>query len=354
MPVSYAVVGGGVVGCAVGLGLARRGASVALFEAQADVGLAASGTNSGILHTGFDSKPGELETALILRAVALRDEAIAALGIPVLTCGARMRGAPTEVEQNALSNGVGVSREGDDLLVAGESVTDPVAMTRAFAAEAQRHGLRLVFGQRVSGDLPEFDVVINCAGLYADSVARVFGDGSFAIRARKGEFLVYEDPGLEEILLPLPTTKTKGVLVFPTLDGHVCCGPTAEDIDDKEDWGVRPQARRLLHQKASQMLPGIGEPIFAYAGLRPAGASGENYVIGWSSHSKRLLNVAAIRSTGLTAALGIAEHVCVDLLGIERRPAPYRSAPAPYGSSSAVAAGGPRWWRRTAEYRGLT
>src|SRR5919197_758913 len=57
-----AVIGAGVVGCASALALARRGVSVALLEAEREPGLAASGTNSGILHTGFDSPPGELET----------------------------------------------------------------------------------------------------------------------------------------------------------------------------------------------------------------------------------------------------------------------------------------------------
>jgi glycerol-3-phosphate dehydrogenase len=346
MSVSYAVVGGGVVGCAVGLGLARRGCDVVLFEAQADLALSASGTNSGILHTGFDSEPGELETAMILRAVPLRDEAITSLEIPVMACGARMRGAPAEVEEKARLNGVSVRRDGEDLLIPGESVTDPVAMTRAFAAEAQRLGMTVELGRKVTSDLPEFDVVINCAGLYADQVARAFGDESFGIRPRKGEFLVYENPGLTEILLPVPTPETKGILVFPTLDGHVCCGPTAENVDDKEDWSVRVQAQRVLHEHASRMLPGLAdEPIFAYAGLRPAGVSGENYVIGWSSASERLLNVAAVRSTGLTAALGIADHVCVDLLRIEREPARYGSPSSPVPAGS--------WWRRTAESRGL-
>ena len=68
-----AVIGAGVVGCATALALARRGASVTLLEAETEPGLAASGTNSGILHTGFDSSPGELETQLILRSAQLRD-----------------------------------------------------------------------------------------------------------------------------------------------------------------------------------------------------------------------------------------------------------------------------------------
>jgi glycerol-3-phosphate dehydrogenase len=344
MPVTYAVVGGGVVGCAMAMTLARRGRAVTLFEAEPEVGLGASGTNSGILHTGFDSKLGELETALILRASPLRDEAIRGLGIPVRRCGARMPDAPQEIERSARILGVTVERDGDDLLIPGEAVTNPVAMTLAFCAEAARVGATIRLGERVEDDLPEFDVVINCAGLYADSVARGFGDDSFAIMPRKGEFLVFPNPGLQEILLPVPSPHTKGVLVFPTLDGHVCCGPTAIDMTDKTDWSVREEAREALRERVSRLLPGLApESVFAYAGLRPAGAGGENYLIGWSHYCDRLLNVAAIRSTGLTAALGIADHVCSDLLAIESKPVPYVPASCPDSA----------WWRRTAEYRGL-
>lgn len=344
MSVTFAVVGGGVVGCATAMTLARRGRDVTLFEAESEVGLGASGTNSGILHTGFDSKLGELETALILRAVPLREQAIDGLGIPVIRCGARMRGAPAEVEENARMLAVPVERDGDDLIVPGESVTDPIAMTGAFCAEAERNGAAIRVGKRVSGDLPEYDVVVNCAGLFGDEVAREFGDDSFAIRARKGEFVVFQDPGISEILLPVPTPRTKGIIVFPTVTGHICCGPTAEDINDKSDWTVRSDARQSLIEKASALIPGlVPEPVFAYAGLRPAGRDGENYVIGWSSASKRLLNVAAIRSTGLSAALGIADYVCSDLLGIDARPADFKRVQV---------TGGP-WWLRAARHRQL-
>src|SRR6266513_698435 len=86
-----AVIGAGVVGCAVALALARRGANVFLLEAEPEAAPGASGANSGILHTGFDSTPGELETQLILRSAALREAALAALGVPVVRCGAEMR-----------------------------------------------------------------------------------------------------------------------------------------------------------------------------------------------------------------------------------------------------------------------
>jgi len=68
-------------------------------------------------------------------------------------------------------------------------------MTHAFCGEAERNGATIRVGERVEGDLPGYDVVVNCAGLHADEVARGFGDDSFAIQARKGEFGRLPEPG---------------------------------------------------------------------------------------------------------------------------------------------------------------
>jgi glycerol-3-phosphate dehydrogenase len=192
--------------------------------------------------------------------------------------------------------------------------------------------------------------VVNCAGLHADSVARLAGDESFEIFPRKGEFLLFDSPGgepLERILLPVPTKRTKGVLVFPTLDGKIAAGPTAVDLEDKDDWTVRPEARDEILPKAVAMYPPLdgAEPIASYAGLRPAGR-GINYVIGRSRACPALINVAAIRSTGLTASPGIGEHVTgiVDSTGVRLGP-PRKligGAPPPRRDP---------WWRRTAEFR---
>jgi glycerol-3-phosphate dehydrogenase len=343
-PFPVAIVGAGVVGSAVALALARRGVEVTLFESQREPGLAASGTNSGIVHTGFDSVPGELETELILRSGERRDEVLDVLRVPVMRCGAVMRGDGVgALADNARLNGVEVRLAADDVLeIPGEAVTDPVAYTLALVAAAERHGAEVRLGEPFDEIRP--GTIVNCAGLYADDVARIFGDESFEIYARKGEFLVFDPPEpLDRILLPVPTKRTKGVLVFPTLDGKVVAGPTAVDLDDKEDWSVRPEARDEILPKAVRMWPALEglEPIAAYAGLRPAGR-GVNYVVERSSAWNQLINVAAIRSTGLTASLGIAEYVCQMLLGSPLpEPEPLRAGPAPEG--------GRPWWRRTAE-----
>lgn len=368
--VAVAVIGGGVVGAAVAYALARRGVAATVLEAEEDLALGASGTNSGILHTGFDSPPGELETRMILRSAVLRDAVLEELGVPILRCGATLRPRGEREARTvpalvacARANALEVVRGRDGVLeVPGEAVTDPVAFTVALARAAAAGGVEVRTGARVEavarehgrialglagGERVACDAAVNCAGLHADDVARLAGDRSFAIYPRKGEFFVFEPPDgrpLERILLPVPTKRTKGVLVFPTIDGKVVAGPTAHDQNDKRDWSVRDEARAEVLAKARAMLPALesAEPIASYAGLRPAGRD-TNYVIGASAACPGLVNVAAIRSTGLSASLGIGEHV-VGLLsesGIDV------GEDRPLRLSSPLESVGP-WWRRAA------
>jgi len=368
-----AVIGGGVVGCAVCHALARRGVRALLLEREPGLGLGASGANSGVLHTGFDSHPGELETALILRSALLRAELLAELGVRVSRCGARMTPrdpaealALRELACNAARNGVEASAQADgSLLIPGESITDPVALTIALAGAARKGGAEIRTRAAVSGleasdegvevtlaggERVRAAAAVNCAGLFADEVAALAGEAPVSIYPRKGEFLVFArgpGPALGEILLPVPSAAGKGVLVFPTLDGHVIAGPTAREREDKTDWSVEPGAQELILDRALAMWPALAgaEQVGAYAGLRPAGR-GANYVIERSRALPGLVHVAAIRSTGLTACLGIGEHV-VGLLERDGRvaPGPLRALRV----DGAPPASGP-WWERAAAH----
>jgi glycerol-3-phosphate dehydrogenase len=229
--------------------------------------------------------------------------------------------------------------------VPGEGITDPVAFAGALAAAAERHGAQVRTGARVEEPVGG-DVVVNAAGLGAGRIARLHGDASFDVFPRKGEFLVFDVAPPQQILLPVPTARTKGVLVFGTLDGRTIAGPTAIDLDT-EDWSVRAEARDEILAMATAMYPPLAgaEPAFAYAGLRPAGRDGANYVVRRSDTDPRLIHAAAIRSTGLTASLAIAERV-VTLAGLRDRP----EAELRPGTAPAAGRGTP-WWRRSAEHR---
>ena len=193
-------------------------------------------------------------------------------------------------------------------------------------------------------------VAVNCAGLEADAIARLAGDESFSIYPRKGEFLVFDPPAgarLDQILMPVHTKRTKGVLVFPTINGKVVAGPTAVDLEDKRDWSVRAAAREEIIGKAAPCTrrSTAPSPSFAYAGLRPAGRD-VNYVIG----PARDLSAAGQRGRD---PLHRAERVARDRRArdVDRGLARRGARPRARRSRAAGAPPDRPWWRRTADYR---
>jgi len=350
-----AIIGGGVVGTAIARELARYQLRCVLLEADGDVGTGTTKANTAILHTGFDATPGTLESRLVARGAALLREYAARAGIAVEPTGALLvawteeqAGRLDAIAAKSKANGytrirvVPVSevyqREphlGPDaaggLWVPDEWVIDPWSVPLAYATEAVRAGVDLRLGTRVTGvsDLPGGDgfeltagpkplrcrFAVNAAGLASDVVDRMFGGGGFTIRPRKGELIVYDKLArtlVSSVILPVPTARTKGVVVAPTVFGNVLLGPTAEDVTDRADRSTSAAGLSALLADGRRILPGLAaeEVTATYAGLRAA-TEHSDYQLGLYG---RYVRVAGIRSTGLTASLGIAEHVA-GLLG---------------------------------------
>jgi len=321
------------VGCALALALVRRGVEVVLLEAEPDVGGGASGTGAGVLRTGFDAVPGSLEAAMVRHAAALRPPLLEALGVPVLRCGALVRDPPPALLAAARTSGVEhVVLDDGTLHVPGEGVTDPVAFVLALAAAAERHGAQLRRGERFEhrGQVPA-DLYVNCAGRHADAVARALGDDTVGIVARTVELLVVDAP-VDHIHL----TAVPGVLVAPTLDGHTVCRAAAAD-------GGAGPARREVLARARELCPQLADAslVGTYVGVEPAGRDA-SYVVGRSTRAPELVNVAALGATGLTAAVGLAEHVA-GLIAPGAPVAALRPGPAPPVDAP--------WWRRATARR---
>lgn len=342
-----AVVGAGLVGAAIAYDLAARGVRTVVLEAEKETAAGASRSNSGVVHTGFDSVPGEFETDMIRAQSARWRGVFDSLKIPYRETGALLTAVDEEeasrlpeMAEKAAKNGVEVELlEARDarkleprsaavagLLVPGESITDPYEVVRRMLASSQNIETRLGWPvERVEPDgegvilvgpagRVETDFVFNCAGLFADEVS---GNGSFRIFPRRGEFVVFGRGTanlVSRILLPVPSTQTKGVLVFPTLYGHLCAGPSAVDQEDKDDWRPREDGLAFVKERAEKMLPEIRglKQTDSWAGLRPAGRE-KNYEVGWSERVPAMFNVAAIRSTGLSACLGLSGHIVGEL-----------------------------------------
>ena len=353
-PWDVAIIGAGVVGTAIARALAAFDLRCVLLDAADDVGTGTSKANTAILHTGFDAKPGSLESRLLTRgsgllrayaeqagiavertgAVLVAWTAEQAAALPAIIAGARGNGylpvrelSAAEVYEREPALGPGALA---GLLIPDESVIDPWTVPLAFATEAVRAGIVLRLGARVTGVSgaagdAAFGLAtargpvrcrwaVNAAGLGSDEVDRMFGGEGFTIRPRKGELIVYDKlarPLVRSIVLPVPTERTKGVLVAPTVFGNVLVGPTAEDVPDRRDVSTTEAGLSSLVVAAERIVPGLaGEEVTAtYAGLRAA-TQHPDYQIAVLG---RYTRVAGIRSTGLSASLGIAEHV-VDLL----------------------------------------
>jgi glycerol-3-phosphate dehydrogenase len=155
--------------------------------------------------------------------------------------------------------------------------------------------------------------VINSAGLYGDYLDRdVLGASEFTIKPRKGQFVVFDKAAhklIRSIILPVPTKRTKGIVLFPTIFGNMMVGPTAEEQDGRDDASVDEKTLRDLHAQAIEHVPALKDiPVTAtYAGIRSATERPEYRVI--EDVSRNWITLGGIRSTGLTAALGIAWHV---------------------------------------------
>jgi glycerol-3-phosphate dehydrogenase len=350
------VIGAGVVGAAIARELSRYQLTVVLADAANDVGTGTTKANTAILHTGFDAVPGSLESRLLRRGSALLTDYAGLAGIPVERTGALLVAWTAEqerelpaIEQRARQNSCDRVRPvtaaelyrrephlGPGALAAleipDESVICPWTTPLAYATEAVRAGVRLMLGTRVTGAQAGGDGhllsttrgtlrgrwVVNAAGLHSDRVdAMLGGDGGFAIRPRRGELIVYDKlarPLLGSILLPVPTAQSKGVLVAPTVYGNVLLGPTAQDIDDRGDTATTAEGLASLIAAGRQILPRLPdeEVTATYAGLRAA-TEHRDYQIRVDA-ARRYACAAGIRSTGLSASLGIAEHV-VGLMG---------------------------------------
>ncbi|MFD0888789.1 NAD(P)/FAD-dependent oxidoreductase [Streptosporangium algeriense] len=344
------MIGGGIVGSAIARELAGHELSVALLEARDDVGDGTSKANTAILHTGFDAKPGTLESRLVREGYHLLYGYAARTGIPVERTGALLVAWTAEelealpgLKEKAELNGydrteivdadevyrlaphLGAGALGG-LTVPDESIVCTWTTNLALATEAVLRGVTLLLNRRVlsveehgeettlrtsQGDVTA-RWVVNAAGLGADVVDRLFGYDRFTVTPRRGELLVYDKlarPLADRIILPVPSSRGKGVLVSPTVYGNVLLGPTAEDLTDRTDTGTSERGLEFLLEKGRKIMPELlrEEVTATYAGLRAA-SDRQDYLIQADAEHRYIL-VGGIRSTGLTAGMAIARYV---------------------------------------------
>lgn len=354
-----AIIGAGVTGGLLARTLSKYNLKICILEKENDVALGATKANSAIVHAGFDAEENTLKAELNVKGSKMMKQVCQELGVRYKNNGALVLGFNDEdrkalevLLKRGIANGVeGLEIIEKDLLKQKEpNVSDdaicalyaptsaiicPYDLAISAIGNAMDNGAelklefevlaieRLKSSYKISSQNDSITArfVVNCAGAYADKIASLFGDNSFSITARKGEYILLDKPCgnlVSHTLFRTPSKMGKGILVSPTVDNNLILGPTSVNIEEKDNKSTTSDGLLSVIEKAKENLNAVPlqKTIRSFCGLRAVGSTGD-FII--NSPCDNFINVAGIESPGLSASPAIAEYVAGLLkdLGLE-------------------------------------
>ena len=346
------IIGAGVVGCALARKLSQYEGKIAVLDRAEDVADGASKANSGIVHAGFDAKPGTKKAYYNVKGAKMYGELARQLGVPYDPIGALVLGFSEEdratlqkLYDQGQKNGVEQLRIIDhDEIMALEPNTNPDAvcalyaptsavvspyeMTLALSYHAAQNGVKFIFDSPVSRVYEEKDTwhvetpkgtlkaraIINCAGVGAAELHNMISDKPVEIVPRRGEYYLLDSTvkcPFTRTMFQVPGKMGKGVLISPTAHGNALLGPSAEDIDDAYDTATTRKGLDFVLDKCRLTWPKVNtRPVITtFSGVR-AHPTSDDFIIGpVHGAPDNAFEAIGIESPGLTAAPAIAEEL---------------------------------------------
>ncbi|MFB7593249.1 L-2-hydroxyglutarate oxidase [Streptomyces sp. NPDC056160] len=278
------VIGGGIVGLSTAYAITRAapGTRVTVLEKEPGPARHQTGRNSGVIHSGIYYRPGSLKARYAVRGAAEMVKFCAEYGIAHAVTGKLIVATEREelprlhaLVQRGRENGIPVRELGASQIeeyepevrglaaihVGTTGVCDYTGVARrlADASGAEiRYGAQVVRVDRrpdlgvavrtAGGDVVRGRVLVNCAGLHCDEVARLTGDEpDVRIVPFRGEYYELARPELVRGLVypvPDPAFPFLGVHLTRGIDGGVHIGPNAVPALAREGYGwgvVRPR-----------------------------------------------------------------------------------------------------------------
>ena len=391
------VIGGGIVGLATALAVlaARPRASLVVLEKEPNLAAHQTGRNSGVIHSGLYYKPGSLKALTCARGRAMLERFCEEHGVPFERCGkvvvaTRAEEVPRldELERRGRANGLGGVRRIDAgelrerephaagvaaLFVPETGIVDYRRVAEAYAREVVRRGGEVRTAARVRGIADRGDrvtvtseagdvtarVVVACAGLGSDRVARMAGvEPGVAIVPFRGEYwmMTPERAGLVKNLVypvPDPALPFLGVHFTRRIGGGVEAGPNAvlalarekygrTSVDVRDVWDAarwpgfwrmarrhwrtaiaeqrRSLSKRAFARACAALVPEVVEADLAPggAGIRAQAVARDGALVDDFAIVERggALHVLNAPSPAATASLAIAEEIVGRLNGL--------------------------------------
>ncbi len=350
------IIGAGVCGCAIARELSRKQGKILVVDRAEDVCCGTTKANSAIIHAGFDAKAGTLMAKLNVLGSRMMPMWARELDFPYSNIGALVvmtdendREKLNALYANGVQNGVEGLRivEREELTRMEPNVSEravaalyaptgaivcPFGMTYALAENAANNGAEFRFDTLVTkvektengwhletsrGPL-EAKVVVNAAGVYADTLHNQVSDDTLIITPRRGEYVLLDRAAsghVRHTVFQLPGAMGKGVLVTPTVHGNTLIGPTAVDIEDRDNVATTAEGLDYLRSRSGNAIKDLPlkQTITGFAGLRAHEARHEFYI---QESAPGFVDCAGIESPGLSGAPAIAEMVAQIVEGI--------------------------------------
>ncbi len=345
------VVGGGVTGCAIARELSRYEVSACLVERAEDVCSGTSKANSAIVHAGYDAVPGSLKAKFNVQGNAMMgglseelDFEFQRNGSMVLCFAEEDRPGLDALYEKGVANGVPDLRiiSGDEARAMEPNLSDqvvaalyaptggivcPFGLTIALAENACDNGVEFKLNTEVleissidggyllktnQGDITS-RFVVNAAGVYADVFHNMVSEKKLQLIPRKGDYCLLDHEAGDHVshtIFQLPGKYGKGVLVAPTVHGNLLLGPTAVDVEDKENTATTAQELADVIAKTANSVKNIpyNKVITSFSGLR-AHETGDDFIIGEASDAEGFFDAAGIESPGLSSAPAIGVYL---------------------------------------------
>ena len=346
-----AIIGAGVVGAAIARELSRYDLKIAVLEKEPDVSTGASKANSGIVHAGYDPEENTLMAKLNAQGNKMYDAVCEELSVPFKRNGSLVLAFDDEqlahinnLKQRGINNGIpglsilskeevlkrekGVSPEAKGALFAQTAgVVDPMLLAISFMENAVMNGAECFLNfdvQSIEKENGNYKIisqdrsvtakyVINAAGVFSDKIHNMAAEPAFNINPRRGQYFLLdkvEGNTVESTIFPCPSKTGKGILVVPTVHGNILLGPASDHITDAEDVGTTDEMLEKAREGVRLLVPKATtrNNIRTFSGVRAEADTGD-FIIKEAEGAPNFIDVAGIRSPGLTAAPAIALYV---------------------------------------------
>ena len=340
------VIGAGIMGAAVSRELSKYELKVLLLDKENDVSCGTTKANSAIVHAGYDAKEGSLMAKYNVLGNAMYEKLCEEVDAPFRRVGSYVLAfSDKEKEhlemlyQRGLNNGVPemeiigaaeiqkrephVSKEAVAALYAGTAgITGPWELATKLIENAMENGVELK-----SGEVIKTKALINAAGVYADFINNMLSNKHFKITPRIGEYYLLDKVQgylTDSVIFQCPTEMGKGILVSKTAHGNIIVGPTASDVENKDDVGNTQEGLDTVRQFAIKSIKDINfrDNIRNFAGLRAEADTGD-FILGEAEDVKGFFNMAGTKSPGLTSApamaVDLAKMVVESLGGVKKK-----------------------------------